>query len=226
MPKFMGYSKFIKYMVILSIALFSLGSSCKPENTCPGGRFYASIIPVSITPAKSIYKVGDTLHLNIDFSDRLYDTVSKKEYWFNNFNFDFTPFYVSRLDTLPATACLYECSVKPIIGKIYPSGGLYDISYESKYVYQNNRYKLSADIILKRKGLLSFNTLSVPLNLGGRYKVDFDLDCPDERYGILFRVNNGAINEQFIPEVIQEGWYKNPPIELLKNAGIYLFKVE
>ena len=224
----MAYSKF-KYMVILSIALFSLGSSCKPKHTCPTGRGYVSIIPVSITPAKSIYKVGDTLHLNIDFSDRLYDTVSKKEYWFNNFNFDFTPFYVSRLDTLPGTACLYECSVKPIIGKIYPSGGLCDISYESKYVYQNNRYKLSADIILKRKGLLCFQTLSVPLkNAGGRYIVNFDKDClGGEAYGILFRVNNGAINEQFIPEVIQEGWYpKNSPIEKLKNAGIYLFKVE
>lgn len=213
-------------MVILSIALFSLGSSCKPKDTCPTGRGYVSIIPVSITPAKSIYKVGDTLHLNIDFSDRLYDTVSKKEYWFNNFNFDDTPFYVSRLDTFPGTSCLYECGVKPITGKLYPSGGLYDVIYYSKYLYKDNRYKLSADIVLKRKGLLHFKILSVPINNGGRYDVDFDKDCPSENYGILFNVNNGNFNAQFVPEVIQEGWPKNAPLERMRNGGIYLFKVE
>ncbi len=55
------------------------------------------VLPISVEPSDSIITIGDTLWIEANFEDSLYDFQSKKKYKVTNFDFGQTSIVVRRL---------------------------------------------------------------------------------------------------------------------------------
>lgn len=76
--------KILLYDALIGFAfLFSSCQSCHPAKDCY--QDYEFTIPVSIYPAKDTFKIGDTIWLESEISNILFDSVSQSNLNFNDF---------------------------------------------------------------------------------------------------------------------------------------------
>lgn len=115
------------------------------------------LIPLQISPALDTFNVGQEITLTADFSDSLYDMVSKKKYHLPNFNFK--------------TVAIVKKLQNPLIEFPEQQGHISRFTYTNivgsmnnfttsfadvNFKYQNNRYQLAIKLIPRQAGVYGF----------------------------------------------------------------------
>ena len=143
-----------KLTYILIICLFAM--SCEPFFEKPCRQDFLFEIPVSVYPNSDTLHIGDTLWIEMSFSDELVDLNTEQTYQLENFQF-YTETHIGRIDStvLINAVSLFEHHSE--IGQItymdFGGGAFGGINYD----YQNNTYRLKAGLICLKKGTYSFD---------------------------------------------------------------------
>lgn len=157
----------MKFPVLVLLSVFLLSASCKKKNKkC--SRSYILEHPVSVYPIKENYQVGDTLWIEMNFSD-IFNSIVTNNIDGETFqeeiqlrNWDFHRNFLRVLKLVDSTKNVNEqptgtwnSSFTPIyvIGNFIqelPDGPEYKLSYYDGY------YKLKQGLILKNKGRYLF----------------------------------------------------------------------
>jgi hypothetical protein len=86
--------KGLLYISMILLLLSCCGESAEDKfaRECPYPNIYTNqhqlMIPVTITPNKMLYSVGDTLHIDATFSNLMYDYNTKEKFVIKKFPFD------------------------------------------------------------------------------------------------------------------------------------------
>ena len=191
------------------IGLFLLGLLVFPtcnKNCEDVSGDYDFELPVSLSPARDTYRIGDTIYVSSIFADVVLDRNSQNSYVLENFLF-FPKTYIQRIDTFPTRDGLPNFEVI-----LDPNQDYYFFYYSDttssllgEYLYFNQEYSLSYKFIPLKAGLYCFtqgsslypiaenqefpgkcprheSDASCILNGGGDNNVDFLSRSPDPHY--------------------------------------------
>ncbi len=222
------------FSLIASVA----ACSCEKGWGCDVEGGYQFEIPTTLYPALDTFQIGDTIHIQNDFSDRVYDRNSQQ--FFDLKSFDFYPITdIYRIDTPvskwgPGTGnhAIFEFDV------IIPDGYDYDIfqySYGAKsllgeFKYEEGKYKLDIMLIPNRDGLYTIRHFSRLVSLKANEVQDFPGRCSDERVeGYTVLNNNSDNNRDLLLDSPDTLWSKiaySNPIDYEKFGGYTFYVIE
>ena len=193
----------MKYSVLI---IFSIIFSCYDKDAdefkknCPYALDYNGHylrIPITISPHRLQYKVGDTLRINTVFSDSIYDLGTKHTFKIEEFPFK-------------PLSLLYR----------FTSNSTYDsgYGYRAYTIYDGSQYEFKSELILKEAGsyILLFTDLFQEYDGSGNSDLNAEADairfegqCLDDkgkpllRYYLCSMIDSGDDNlEQFENELI------------------------
>lgn len=193
---------------------------------------YEFEIPVTLTPIKEIYRVGDTLSINIDFSNDVYDRRTDKHYLMKDVHFQ--PFTVltdilEGGDTSSFISSFENFEViipeKYNYGKVKTSSGAEFL--DKFYLYEDEHYRLNFQLVPKKASIyqfLHYHDYGSPFQRGR----DFEQQClsvPLKAYTYLNNGHHGNI------ELLRESSFPNHyelsinDLEGFHNAGAFVFRV-
>jgi len=216
--------KNIYLLTILSIIF----SSCIKKECQISGR-YNFEIPVTLSPTREIYNIGDTITIISSFSEEVYDRNTDRYYALTDFSFYPRMIIREISDTITNEAALSNFDVLidtiyNISGFQYNSGG---ISYLWQYNYQNNYYNLSCNLIAKNPGLFHFS-YSSSLSTTGEHQ-EFEGKCPRTANDATVVLNQGASNNFYLvnesPDPHYNEWMEGNPEARFHKHGGYCFRV-
>lgn len=153
-----GFVRCVKLIVLITIFSFS----CAEDDTLYLSKEFN--FPVTITPAKEIFKIGDTLNIEIFIPEILADRENSVQYLFENFDFD--PFLSVRelseksKDLADQPGAVRKVRIINIEGEIAPFS---DAGCKLTLINKDSGYRLSSKFILLSPGVfnLSFSTTSI-----------------------------------------------------------------
>jgi hypothetical protein len=179
-------------------------------------------IPITISPHKLHYKVGDTLSINTVFSDSIYDLGTK--HFFKIEGFPFKPssllFRFTDSHSYDSGYSINELNIDSIYNHVYYYSSNYADGYRANAIYDSdkNEYRFESEMILKEAGryILLFTDLFQEYLGSGNSDLNADADairfegqCLDDkgkpllRYYLCSMIDSGDDNlEQFENELI------------------------
>ena len=218
------------YSLLLILVLLS---SCGQDDChVPGGYMFER--PATLSPAKLIYNVGDTITVSAMFSDEVYDRATGRTYLLENF--DFYPLSTfCRLDTVGidtlelVTEEHFDFIISPTYNynlRISNSAGA---ELAGEFNYEDHVYDLEYKIVVKKPGLY-LSTFSTWLDNFSE-RIDFPGQCKGQILDSWTMLNDGAANnDTLLLDAVDEGWhrhYNEPNLnENFHRWGGYCFKVE
>lgn len=221
----------MKILNIIIFLLFIASYSCTKKK-CQFGGAYQFEIPVTLSPTKETYKIGDTISINSRFSDQVYEAVTDQFYSLADFRFRPT-FEANEIsDSIINNAALnnFEIIIDTVQYNltefIYSSGS---VTYNGEYLYQNGEYLLTYKLIPKITGLYEFAQAS----LGGDLleNQDFPEKCKNKTINIRTILNNRTSNNNIhLAKDSPNEWYNtrifHKPKERFTYLGKFIFYVE
>jgi len=226
--------------LICVILTLNLTNCCKDVKNCP--RFFT--LPVSITPAKEVYNIGDTITIISEFNDQLIG-LNIEETPIGTFDMKgikwkpVISYY--KLDTLIPNRDnhipLFEGFVKVeftsgTLTKEFFSTGAEQIFGE--YSEKQNRFTLSFKIIPQKKGVF-YIEFDSDNNYGNFGFQDYPGVCKNDILAVYYKTNEGKNNNlQYLKESPDPFWdrsrsngytgdiYTKEP----EKVGGYCFRVE
>ncbi len=194
--------------VILLVGMFAtLSTSSCIKKDCQFGGAYQFEIPMTLSPAKEIYKIGDTISINSQFSDQVYEAVTDQFYSLMEFKF-YPAFDINEIsDSIRDQTALnnFEVIIDTVkydfIEYVYSSGA---VTYDGEYLYKDGEYSLEYKLIPKATGLYIFGQ-------------DSQTDFLNENQGFPGKCNNKAINVR----TILNNRTSNNNIHLAKDSPIH-----
>lgn len=161
-------------------------------------------LPVKITPANEVFKVGDTLKIEILIPEIMYDRQNTVQYLFKDFDFD--PFLSIRELNDKSKDLVYQPGANEKVRILNEEGEIVPFSAAGSKLflsYNGLEYKLSSKLILLNKGI--FNLLFSTGKITGTAKL---INPPPGYKKIIsgvgpsyFLVNSGIdINQYLISE--------------------------
>ncbi len=161
--------------------------SCGKKD-CQFGGAYQFEIPITLSPVKEIYKIGDTISISSQFSDQVYEAQTDQFYSLTDFKF-YPEISIGEIsDSIINRGALNDFEVivdtlKYDFTKFFFSSG--GISYDSEYLYEEGAYSLAYRIIPKVAGLYVFGQ-------------DSNTDYLDEHQGFSGKCSNKVVNVRTI----------------------------
>jgi hypothetical protein len=218
----------MKYFIPL-LLLSILFSSCVKKKCRIDGGFYNFEIPVTLSPAKDTFNIGDTITIISTFTDEVYERKTDRTYILDNFKF-FPETSVQKIDTIGKIDDFSQFDV--IVSQNYNykffnySDG--STTLVGKYNYKNNTYELEYKIITKKKGLYLFKHASTLFPSGENQ--DFDGKCSRLRSEGFVNINNGSDNNIHMlsdsPDPHFNDWILQKPQQRFHDGGGYAFYVK
>jgi hypothetical protein len=145
----------IVYVLLLFILIVGSGSSCKKEVPREQVRF-DFLVPITITPLKDTISVGEELTFSTLFSDSVYDMKSAKRYYLPDFNW-MPLIFITKLvapekylSAQPSAGSKFE-----YISVVGSFTRVDNIGANMKFVYENNKYKITVKIKPREAGVFS-----------------------------------------------------------------------
>lgn len=226
--------------LICIIFTLNLTNCCKDVKNCP--RFFT--LPVSITPAKEVYNIGDTITIISEFSDQLVG-LNIEETEIGTFDmkgiqwkpririFKIDTFITERDDHVSKIAANFYIDVSNTLFeyKVYSTG---DEALVGEYVEQGNKFSFKIIISPQIKGTyyIEFDSRNNYGNFGFQ---DYPGVCKNDILNIYYKTNEGKDNNlHFLKESPDPFWdrsrsngytgdiYTKEP----EKVGGYCFKVE
>ncbi|MFN8262183.1 MAG: hypothetical protein U0T07_01505 [Chitinophagales bacterium] len=138
----------------MAVTAILISCSCGKDNIVRYETWINFLYPVSITPNTDTINVGDTLWIEVNLPDSIYDNTNSRKFYLPSFNFQS---YMSVRKLVDNTAnwsfqlnSSNNFNTKNNIGSIYKTTSS---SIDFQPVYQNNHYVFKGAIIPKDNGV-------------------------------------------------------------------------
>ena len=194
-------NKNIGYLWVLCICMW-LSSSCnRNKKECEGsfGIFYNFDIPYTITPMQDTFSVGDTIWMELNFSNKLYNKANGKTYTVNDFEFKM---YSDISDLFTNTVRpTHEFTMLDNLGHIDSSADRNGPLFHINTQMEGDVYTWKAGFILLKKGLYAFAPGSEIRNdgpLSDQSPPQQITQCPNEGVSLDFVLANGNGNSYLL----------------------------
>lgn len=190
----------IKRVVLFFGILLTLSSCIKKKCDIPQG-FYTFEIPATLSPAKDIYKIGDTISIVSRFPQHeVYERKTDRTYDLTNYKFNPTVdiWQVSNVEIdktiLDDFEVIIDTSIYDFKKFVFSDG---TVIYEENYSNKNGEYILEYKFIPTRTGLYMFGQSNFTSN--SRKHQSFPGKCDSATSGARVRLNAGQNNNpQFL----------------------------
>ncbi|MEO1413172.1 MAG: hypothetical protein AAFW73_25000 [Bacteroidota bacterium] len=215
----------MRILLIFFVPLLFL-SCIKKECQLPGGG-YEFQVPISISPAKDTFAIGDTINVISIFSDEVFERKGCRKYHLPDF-----PFYpileMDKIDSLPSVGRIEDFFDVIISSPDYrlrnfSNGEQYLIG---QYSYEDNMYTLKYQLIAKAAGLYILRQGSDDVENPGQ---EFEGQCKNLRIDLFSFVNGGGDNNVDMlldsPDPHFNDWTLIDPEERFHKMGGYCFYV-
>ena len=202
--------------------------SCNKNCESGANDAYEFILPVKLFPARDTFRIGDTIHVQSEFSDEVFDRNRQRTFLLEDFRFG--PFCrIKRIDTTIAVDGLPDFYI------LLPQNQNFDwvnLTSEStalngEYTYSNSVYTLNYSVIPKKIGLyiFFFSSSIDPAN----DRQDFPGRCSRATmWGICTLNGGGDNNVDFLsrsPDPHYNTWVLEEPEDRFHRGGGYCFYV-
>jgi hypothetical protein len=215
--------------LILIFLLAILATGCTKDCT-PGN--YLFVLPHTVSPAQTVYKVGDTISVSADFSHFVLDIARNEPFLLEDFSFELS-FYLSDLqDSVPERGLL-AFSTCEILLEENTNLFLDNIGPLGEYTYRDGRYRLGFKFRPLKPGFYALVQQSyMGSEANSTIQKEFPGICkPRSRPNIasFVEVNNGAENNYHL---LQNEHYEGATHPWRVNemnfqrGGVFLFYVE
>ena len=208
-------------IIVVGIAIcidYSCVDRCKWES-----RPYLYELPFEWTPAKEIYKIGDTIHLKAAISDKFIDLESGKSYDIKDFTF-FTEFTFIKIDEADGPNANPMFDIVLNWGSIKHINLTADLSlFLAKFIYQDGVYEFDISFIPKTTGDFYFVIFS---SFPNDLEFDFDPKCELEDAKFVYKINNGDAveNNYYYTQESPDSLINSTTPEMFEHGG-YVFRV-
>lgn len=216
----------MKYSILLMVFLiFSCYDNDAEEfkKNCPYELAYSGHylrIPITVSPHKLQYKVGDTIQISTIFSDSIYDLGTKQTFKIEGFPFRPTSllFRVKNNNSHDSGFRVNELKIDSIYKPYLWYSNIYADGFNGRTIYENELYKFESELILKEPGryILLFSDIYQDYNASGNSDLNAEADairfkgqCLDDhgkpllQYYLCSMIDSGDDNlEQFEEELI------------------------
>lgn len=198
----------MKYLIFLIPLLFSACIDRDAEEfkkNCPYELNYSGHylrVPITITPHKLTYAVGDTIRISTIFSDSIEDLGTQQTFIIEGFPFKPTSllFRFTASDAYDSGYRVNELKIDSVYEHIYNYSSNYADGYRAYTIYDENQYKFESQLILKQPGryILLFSDLYQSYNASGNEELNAEADaitfegqCPTLPYYICSMIDSG-----------------------------------
>lgn len=175
-------------LIFTSSFLFScIKKECKPDSYL----VYRWEIPVTLSPAKDTFNIGDTITITSRFQDMVKERFYGNKYKLVDYTFKPVSTLI-RLDSIQNYAGFRSDFSE--VQVIVPNWVNYDFTphvMAMRYRYESNQYALEFQIVLKKKGVFLFKLESW---LGAGPEQEFTGRCDNFMSTAAMTLNNGAVN--------------------------------
>ena len=198
----------MKYAIFLILFLIP---SCIDDDaedfwkSCPYDLQYSGHflrVPVTISPHKLEYTVGDTIWINTVFSDSIYDLGT--QHTFKIEDFPFKPlsllYRFTSSNTYDSGYRVNELYIDSVYHHVYNYSSNYADGYRAYTIYEDNQYRFESRLILKEPGryILLFSDLYQEYIGSGNGELNAEADaitfegkCPTLGYYICSMIDSG-----------------------------------
>jgi hypothetical protein len=217
------------FFLLISVLMFL--TSC--NNECRDTSGYAFEIPASLSPAKRIYNIGDTITVSSMFSNRVYDSTNNQEFLLENYLFypsiGFERLDTTGIDTIElVTSKHFDFVIESDFDlEVFETsdGSVIDGQYNNS----GDEYELEYKIVCKHKGLFLKSFSSRLFFRGSDQEFPGKCRLVDANNPVTI-LNDGADNNaDLLLEAVDPGWhllYNNRLDRGFHDLGGYCFKVE
>lgn len=215
----------MKSLVFVLTSIFLIHTGCKKVTECKDGltTTHSYDLPVTVSPLKDFYSIGDTIWIEQLFSDKILNNNYGEYFSIENFNFK-TYYSITDLNT-PASSTTY---VNPNIITYIGSTDLNSViseSYQSinvQYDYSENVYRYKAAFIPDKAGLYALGY--------GTHLLEDEVDitkCRTEYIYLTYNTNNRTAdnNYEFLKNAKDEH-YASLPKKKFDDYGGFCFYVK
>jgi hypothetical protein len=217
----------MKNLTILSVVISLFVGACirKECRDIPGG--YEFEIPVTLSPAKDTFRVGDTISIVSTFDDMVFERKTQQRYLLENW--DFYPITdIHKIDTAPYQNGIPFFDVIVSDNIDYRQFTFSDgwSSFTGAYSYNRGYYTLSYKVLPKESGLYCIYQASAQ-------SINDNQDFPGKCSGISSRTavvlnDNVDNNIEFLeesPDTFISEWIPRRPMDRFYDGGGYCFYV-
>ena len=211
--------------------------SCEKDRDCDFDGAYQFEIPATLSPTLDTFQVGDTIRIQNNFSDQVYDKQTNQTYSLENFKF-YPGTDIIRLDSVfrwgEGTVNYALDDFKVLIPTEYDyqvftfSDGAQVLT--GQFNYSEGRYKLDVSLIPQKKGLF---VLLHNSSLGARDqedRQDFTGRCSDSRLEAHVKLNSNSTNNiNFLQNSIDPFWKSIPetkPNDYYHSGGYAFYVID
>ncbi len=213
--------------VFFGIAILFL-STCVPKK-CQFPAAYEFEIPVSLSPAKDTFRIGDTISIVSNFLDQVYERKTDK--WYTLEDFRFYPEMIIREISNEVTDEAGILKFNILVDTLYDfsqfnySDGA--VGYIGDYTYDGENYSLEYKIIPKEIGLFVFSHFLAIYGLGEDQ--EFDGKCARKLVDAIVNINEDSDNNiellEDSPDPHFNEWILAKPKQRFYDFGGYAFVV-
>lgn len=180
----------MKYSILLlSIVILSCCHDDDAEQfreKCPYDLDYSGHylrVPITISPHKLQYKIGDTISINTVFSDSIYDLGTRQTFKIEEFPFKPLSLLYRFTDskTYDSGYRVNELNIDSIYKHVYNYSSNYADGYRAYTIYEseNNQYKFESEMVFKESGryILLFTDLFQEYDASGNSELNAEADA-------------------------------------------------
>jgi len=221
----------MKYIVTF-LGLLSLFCGCETNKDCDFPGQYQFELPITLSPAKDKFKVGDTIFINSTFPDEVYERQTERRYHLEDFRFypGMGVVEISGDTSNEAALQIFDVLIdsETDFDLINYSNGV--VAYIGEYSYSGNEYDLSFQLVPKEAGLFYFSLASAIYFYEDNQS--FAGKCKEKGIDAIGYVNNGNGADNNIhllsdsPDSHYNEWMLAKPEDRFHHFGGYCFYVE
>lgn len=221
-------------LLLCLFLITTTGFQCDREKD-PEFVLMTFVVPITIEPSSADFKLGDTLWVRADFSEKMKELNSQTDYTLKDFDFK-SKIGLFKLVNPNANlgyqpSATNEISVVPKIGSIPYVGETFS---PFDFSFTGNRYKLKIGLIPKKAGIYAVNFLppgDAQDDLQGYVELGFNSNgqkrIPQLEF-IFFEINEGETNFDLFQSNCKAESINNPqPVNVYyEQKGTFTFEVK
>jgi len=209
----------MKYLIFIFFILISgciENDSNEFKKSCPYDLKYSGHylkVPITITPHKINYNIGDTIKISTIFSDSIYDLGTEKTFKIKQFPFKPLSLLYRFYNGMKWDAGyrVNELLIDSSYNHIYNYSSNYADGFRAKTTYENGIYKFELKLVLKEKGryILAFTDMYQEHDGGGNSELNteanaitFEGKCPQLKYYICSMIEGDNYLLHFEDELV------------------------
>lgn len=211
----------ISFILFLELLYFSSCNRCERQ----GRTDHIFDLPFSIGPAAHTYNIGDTIIIESNFSEDIWNANYNKAFRVANFNFKIVMSIIDLNSPTPAIS-YKDPAIITLIGNTIGSN-VGSVNYQAIQIepkYESGKYMYKAFFIVDKPGEYMFIVSS---DHNGSNLTDINLtSCPNETIKITFNTNNRQENNFDMLKNAVDQNYASWSRQEFDEVGSYCFEVK